>query len=503
MQKTKTFYLLLSLAAIGIIALPVGIANIFFGYVFGDSPCTLCWGQRQSMIFIAISVLFILRYGLKFRYIAMLLIITGFGLWESFYHLGSHALEDVGQGFGLAILGLHTQFWAEVVFWAVVMILGIIFFFAPSVNDFVKDMNNEKIRKLTTANIVAFWVFFIVVASNIVQAFVSTGPPPFLGQGDPVRYSWNSKYTVWSTETWGGLWKNQSIMGKRDVNEPDLASKPTKDIQFSSDYKSSPLVIDKVLNLVGKNELNLSLNAPISDMSFQNDKMLITTEKQGFYIANKELSSIGSNLVLDPYFSATIGSLVGANYIDKDTIRLMGDNKTSADVKENPKADSVANFRFFTQGADKFDEVNGRNRLKTSRAKNYYILSMRSDGKYSYAFSVPNNKYKKLILIEQLNKDGEVTAEYTPELASNVSLKDGRALGELYITGSFVKDGLLYAVSKNFNTIIALDPKTREIKDVFGIPKEVKNIRAMALVEDKILISSFENGKNTIYTLSF
>lgn len=96
MQKAKTFYLLLSLAAIGIIALPVGIANFFFGYALGDSPCTLCWGQRQSIIYIGAMALFMLRYGFKPKYLAMLLIITAFGLWESFYHLGSHGLEDVG-----------------------------------------------------------------------------------------------------------------------------------------------------------------------------------------------------------------------------------------------------------------------------------------------------------------------------------------------------------------------------------------------------------------------
>lgn len=48
------------------------------------------------MIYIGAIALFMLRYGFKPKYLAMLLIITAFGLWESFYHLGSHGLEDVG-----------------------------------------------------------------------------------------------------------------------------------------------------------------------------------------------------------------------------------------------------------------------------------------------------------------------------------------------------------------------------------------------------------------------
>jgi len=41
-KKAKFFYALMCLAGFLIILLPVGIANLFFGYVLKDSPCTLC-----------------------------------------------------------------------------------------------------------------------------------------------------------------------------------------------------------------------------------------------------------------------------------------------------------------------------------------------------------------------------------------------------------------------------------------------------------------------------
>ena len=31
------------------------------------------------------------------------------------------------------VLGVHTYFWAEVVFWALIILLGVMFFFAPRV----------------------------------------------------------------------------------------------------------------------------------------------------------------------------------------------------------------------------------------------------------------------------------------------------------------------------------------------------------------------------------
>lgn len=123
------FYFLLCTAAAIVFLFPVGIANMVFGYILGDSPCTLCWGQRIAMIFIALCAFFIVRYGFKPKYIASLLIFTGVGLWQSFRHIAPHSARDLDQGFGLMVLGAHTYFWAEVVFWAVIILLGVMFFF--------------------------------------------------------------------------------------------------------------------------------------------------------------------------------------------------------------------------------------------------------------------------------------------------------------------------------------------------------------------------------------
>ena len=41
-------------AVLLILAIPVGIANIYLGYVVGESPCTLCWFERIGMILIGV-----------------------------------------------------------------------------------------------------------------------------------------------------------------------------------------------------------------------------------------------------------------------------------------------------------------------------------------------------------------------------------------------------------------------------------------------------------------
>ena len=57
-SKAKTFYDLICWGGLLIVLLPVGIANVILGYFMGDSPCTLCWGQRQEMAYIGVVALF-------------------------------------------------------------------------------------------------------------------------------------------------------------------------------------------------------------------------------------------------------------------------------------------------------------------------------------------------------------------------------------------------------------------------------------------------------------
>ena len=132
-----------------IVLLPVGIANVILGYMMGDSPCTLCWGQREEMAFIGVVALFMVRYGFKPKYLAMMLVMAGVGLYSSFRHLGNHAARDVGQGFGLEILGLHTQMWAEIVFWCVVVLFGLACFLAPRFDALIAELKGRPFRPMT------------------------------------------------------------------------------------------------------------------------------------------------------------------------------------------------------------------------------------------------------------------------------------------------------------------------------------------------------------------
>ena len=54
----KYFNIAMLWAVLLILVIPVGIANVYLGYVLGESPCTLCWYERFGMITIGFLGLF-------------------------------------------------------------------------------------------------------------------------------------------------------------------------------------------------------------------------------------------------------------------------------------------------------------------------------------------------------------------------------------------------------------------------------------------------------------
>ena len=224
-KKAKTFYDIICWGGLLIVLLPVGIANLILGYLLGDSPCTLCWGQRQQMAYIGVVALFMVRYGFKPKYLATMLVMAAVGLYSSFRHLGNHAARDVGQGFGLDIFGIHTQMWAEIVFWCVVMLFGLATFLAPRFDALIAEMRGRPWRPLTTFYKIAFGIVAFIIASNSFQAAWSTGLPPNWGQGDPWRFSWDRKYITYSADSWEGMWAGINFRTASTSRTPPIPGK--------------------------------------------------------------------------------------------------------------------------------------------------------------------------------------------------------------------------------------------------------------------------------------
>lgn len=477
LKKAKTFYDIICWGGLLIVLLPVGIANIILGYGMGDSPCTLCWGQRQEMAYIGVVALFMVRYGFKPKYLATMLVMAAVGLYFSFRHYSNHAMRDVGQGFGLDVFGVHTQFWAEVVFWCVVMLFGLAVYLAPRFDALIEEFKGRKFRPFTKFYKVSFGIVAAIIFSNSFQALWSTGLPPNWGQGDPVRFSWNPKYVIWSADSWEGMFGSFSFLGKRNAKDPDFAYAPNEDklnIKFNHDSAAGPLETSRDLAAVEVREIK-GIDSKINTLALIHGQY-VAASKYDFWFLKDDLS-VDVHAAFDPWYSANVLDVVGITEFGEDSMILMGMNKSLLPVRKNPEADDVAGWANFTAGRTEVEAAAGRARIGTERAKYSYIHSAATDGKYMYTATVPDNlNQKKLVVSKALQSDWMLSGEF---VVGSALLKEGRTLGELYITGLVYEDGRLYGVSKNYNLIVAIDLAKEEIVEAMTIPAEFTDVRGL------------------------
>ena len=205
----RGFFNLMSLAIIALVALPVGIACLILGFGMGDSPCV------------------ILRYGLRPGYVAALLLMACWGMFNGFIHYSLDGTFggylDIKQGFGLEILGAHTQLWVIVVDFCVIAFLAVIFLCSKNLGEIMKKSASgeygEFLQYLPLGKI-ANLIFIVIIAANCAQAFIVSGPPPYLGSSTPARLSLDPAKWFWEKDHW------QSALDFRFDWNPELPDLP-------------------------------------------------------------------------------------------------------------------------------------------------------------------------------------------------------------------------------------------------------------------------------------
>ncbi len=444
-------YTMLAVAVLALTIVPVGGAVFVLGFVFGDSPCVMCWEQRIGMALIALIGLFVLRYGPRPKYAGAGVLVGAWGVHMAIRHMALHAARDVGQGFSLEVLGAHTYTWSLFIFWASIVLMGILLLMTKT------DEIPTSPRTLRPLERAATVVFLVVIGANAVQAFASTGPPPFAGQGDPVRFSFNPANWVWSLEEWRPA--PISLRGRWAIEKPSVpAPAATADAESPANLP--------VLQVKERRELSLPLaGTPTGlDHDAESGRFLMTTQN-GVYILSGSFDRIERHTVIDKGYSVDLGRFAGAAFLGPDTVMAIGENKSYVVLRENDQADAARNFRYFLESFDKFDEVS-RSRFQTVRARMMYTMSLAFDpaSQSIYTVTVPNRTTKRLVVSRFDRRDMTLSEEFVLAVAPDSGLEAGRAwLDSLYVTGAAIHDGRLYALSAARSTLLTIDLATRAV----------------------------------------
>lgn len=447
---------LLAWLVIVLLAVPVGGA-LWLGVAYGESPCILCWAQRTSMVLIALVALFVVRYGPRPRYLGMLVLLAAWGIFMGLRHSALHLARDVGQGFAAPILGAHTYVWALVIHWLVLLVAGVLLLL------FRGPLAGNGMQAPGRVDRFAMALLVIMAGANAVQAFISTGPPPYIGQGDPIRLSLNPRRWVWSRDELEG---RVSWRGSWTVPKPDLSV-------MDADPAHGPLATLTTLPVQAWERITTPLDGKLTGLAMDaQGHALAVTDEFGVYLLDATLSRVLHRVVLDPGFSIDLSPLVGAVFLNGDTIAVLSDNKSYVLLRPDSAADAALNWRHFLETDGSLNELR-RSRFATVRARQQYVLSLAYDSAAHelITISVPSQRHPRLVVSRFDRSDFLLSSEFLPRVEPSLAPSGpGRTLAEYVVTGATVADGLLYAVSAAYSTLLVMDLQSRSVTAAYAVP---------------------------------
>lgn len=467
---------LLGWVVILLLVVPVGGA-LWMGFAHGESPCILCWAQRTSMILIALVALFVIRYGPRPRYLGMVILLGAWGTFMALRHSALHLARDVGQGFSAPILGVHTYVWAWFIHFMVLIAVGKMLFVLR------EEPLEAGVHEPGPAGRVAMILFLVLAAANAVQAFISTGPPPYMGQADPVRLSLNPRHWVWmnNEETAGRM----SLRGSWTIPRPDPAA-----LDVDPDPANGPIADVPAVMMFERMRIGAPLEGPLTGLARDpaTGRFLAVTDRFGVYVLDSTLTRVEHHVVLDPGFSIDLTPLAGAAFVG-DTLAVLSTNKSYVLLRPDAGADADAQWRFFLETDGTIAELR-RSRFATVRARQQYVLSLAydADADEFITVSVPSARHPRLVVSRFDRRDLTLSSEFLPELAAGVTFdREDRSLGEYVVTGAAVADGLLYAFSAAYSTLLVIDLPVRAVTAAYAIPG-VEHPVGLAVRGDQLLV---------------
>nr|WP_314391091.1 hypothetical protein [uncultured Campylobacter sp.] len=80
--------------------------------------------------------------------------------------------------------------------------------------------------------------------------------------------------------------------------------------------------------------------------------------------------------------------------------------------------------------------------------------------------------------------DNLLSTEFVPSFDESLGVKEGRDVSDYYVTGMDAQGGFVYLLSKQYSSILKLDPRSRKIVEVYSF-EGASDTYALAIKEGK------------------
>ncbi|WP_297923049.1 hypothetical protein [uncultured Campylobacter sp.] len=253
----------------------------------------------------------------------------------------------------------------------------------------------------------------------------------------------------------------------------------------------------------GEITLNLNNNNPVTGLDYDaaSGSFLLGTLKFELYEMDGELKTVKSYLRSTPDWIMQMEETVAASFF-KGSVGLMSYNKTYEFFKPAPnqsKEEANKAWRYLHDGYENFT-LDFKDRYSTVRAKQQYILSWDHSDFYGEFFvaSVPDNIKQSWSIASFSDTNNLLSSEFVPSFDETLGVKDGRDINDYYVTGMDAQGEFVYLLSKQYSSILKLDPRSRKIVEVYSF-EGANDAHALAIKDGKFYVASRENGTNKIF----
>lgn len=257
-----------------------------------------------------------------------------------------------------------------------------------------------------------------------------------------------------------------------------------------------------MLKQVDAFELKLNDNTPVTGLDYDEGSktFLVGTLKFGLYTMDEGLKNIKTYLKSTPDWIMQMEDTVSASFF-KGSLGIISYNKTYQFFKHAPnQSTEEANkaWRYLPVGYENFT-LDFKDRYYTVRAKQQFILSWDHSDNYGEFFvaTVPDDIKQSWSIASFSDNDNLLSTEFIPSFDESLGVKKDRGINDYYITGMDANGEYIYLLSKQYSSILKLDPRNRKVVEVLGF-SGLTDARALAIKDGKFYIVSRENGTNKV-----
>jgi disulfide bond formation protein DsbB len=199
--------------------------------------------------------------------------------------------------------------------------------------------------------------------------------------------------------------------------------------------------------------------------------VLAVTDRSGVYVLDGTLSRVLHRVVLDRGFAVDLSPVAGAAAMG-DTLAVLSTNKSYVLLRADSDADPDREWRHFLESDGTLTELR-RSRFATVRARQQYVLALAYDRAADelITISVPSPRHQRLVVSRFARADYVLSSEFVPQLEPHLVRGDAeRGLAEYVVTGAVVADGLLYAISTAYSTLLVIDLHAKSVSAAYALP---------------------------------